>query len=389
MGVSTQQQGPLPYLSVAGLEVANGARTIEYLRNGLGNTGQGHWVLGDGQMCGVMYRDGSGCTPQTFVSPAADPAPWYDPDEPGSASFLGLMLTSIEGYDSTVTRPVVQRFSGLSGGSFGSEQRTPRTWKFQGTMISGDDTGAEYGLRWLTQVLKASECDSCSTSNLSVRLLCPEDDCSDDDLGLWTSYSTALTDGPHETGYFVSSFDGYLGACRDAVNVEFTIVAANPYLYQQPVWCLDATINADTCTNICDFIGTTFTTATACCDVSAPAQGVNGAIATFASTTSQDGGGVFISYVPGCGSNTATKVIALSSVPAGSTVTVNSAQHTVTIKQNGVVSDGTYLIASIDGEPIQWVEVADCDEDGCFCVGPACFGASTVAATVYIQNRQG
>jgi hypothetical protein len=95
-------QGPLPYLEWCGVEVANVARTLSYLRRGLGNTMQGHWILGGGEVCGVLYRlNGGDCLlPDVFVSPTADPAPWYDPDEPGAATFLGVILTDITGYDS-------------------------------------------------------------------------------------------------------------------------------------------------------------------------------------------------------------------------------------------------------------------------------------------------
>jgi hypothetical protein len=126
-------QGPLPYLEWCGVEVANVARTLSYLRRGLGNTMQGHWILGGGEVCGVLYRlNGGDCLlPDVFVSPTADPAPWYDPDEPGAATFLGVILTDITGYDSTISRPYDERIGGLGGAVFGGQVRKPRTWKFK------------------------------------------------------------------------------------------------------------------------------------------------------------------------------------------------------------------------------------------------------------------
>jgi hypothetical protein len=377
-------QGPLAFLQWNGVEVANVARTFEYIRNGLAISG--HWQYGHSTPCGVLYRTGTNCTPTTFVSPAADPAPWYDPDEPGSADFLGLVLLDITGYDSTVTRPIVQRYTGLGGGTFGSQQRKPREWKFTGVMISGSDEGTEFGLRWLTQILQASECDTCSTSNLAVRLVCPPDNCTDDDQGLWYSYSAALTDGPTEGDYFTGQFGGYLGGCRDAVMVDFTVTAGNPFLYKPAEVCYTGTITQEECDNICDFL---FGSGgmTGCCNVTAPTLGVTGSIATFEGG-STDAGSVYVAYYPE-GSGAAAAQIVVDTIPAGSVVTVDSAQHQVTIEQDGVISDGLYLVSLADGATIEWVEVRDCDEAGTFCVGPYSCYAGTVNVTLATQNRQG
>lgn len=236
-------QGPLPYLSFCGVEVANAARTIEYLRRGLGNTSQGRWELGHGDLCEVLYRtQGTSPISTHFISPAADPAPWYDLVEPGASKFLGLFLLALTGYDSTQLRVVTPRTHGLGGGHFSDKRRNPRVWKFRGAMISADDSGAEYGLRWLTGILQSSACDTCSTCDLTVRLVCPPNDGSNDSLGRWTSYEVALTDGPHEVTQFApGSPADVLAGCRDVVIVEFTLTAGNPFLYRDATSVLAAT----------------------------------------------------------------------------------------------------------------------------------------------------
>lgn len=235
--------GPLPYLDYCGVEVANSARTVAYIRNGLMRSAGGQIELGDGDLCGVLYR--LNASAPVFTSPVADPAPWYDPAEPGASSFLGLVMLGIKGYDSTIARAVTNRITGLGGGTFGGQHRLPRTWSFRAAMISSDDVGAEYGLRWLTAALQ-SACDDCAACDLTVRLSCPPADGSNDDLGKWTSYDVALIDGPHEVEPFINQYadaDNMAG-CRDVVIVEWTMQAGNPFLYKPPVACLTADIAA-------------------------------------------------------------------------------------------------------------------------------------------------
>lgn len=229
------QAGPLPYLEFSGVEVANAARTIEYLRSGLGDTSQGRWELGAGSLCSVLYRTSG--VPSTFVSPASDPAPWYDPSEPGSSTFLGLILLGLKGYDSTVTRGITNRINGLGGGTFGAPHKVPRVWNLRAAMISSDDAGAEFGLRWLTAVLQTPACAGCSTGDIKVRLVCPPANGSNDALGEWASYEVALTAGPTEVEQYLATEQpedrDVLAGCRDVVIVEFTLTAGNPFLYKR------------------------------------------------------------------------------------------------------------------------------------------------------------
>lgn len=233
----TGQQGPLPFLEFCGVEVANAARTIEYLRNGLGDTVAGHWMIGDGDLCPALYTD-------TFISPALDPAPWYDASEPGSSSFLGIVLTGISGYGGTVQRTMTARPGGLQGVSFQAQRRSGRVWEFKGGLISADDVGAEYGLRWLISTLENTACDTCSTCYLVVKLACPPD--SDPSVGEWISYEVALTEGPRETTFVAPGQAlGVLGGCRDLIMVEWTMVAGNPLLYKRRVECMPPTLLQD------------------------------------------------------------------------------------------------------------------------------------------------
>lgn len=398
------EQGPLPYLEVGGVEVANAARTIEYLRNGLGDTMQGHWILGPGSLCGVLYRENGGScgTPEVFVSPAADPAPWYDATEPGSASFLGVVLLDLSGYDSTVVRPFQARVGGLGGASFADMRRGPRTWKFRAALISGDDAGAEYGLRWLTNILEASACDTCATTDIAVRLTCPPSDCSDDTQGKWTSYEIALVDGPHLVEQWSprgQDFQDTMAGCRDFIIAEWTMVAGNPFLYKPEEECLPAEIVGDdvACTDICDFLfgdpGEPH-----CCTITPPERGTLGAIFTLQSISGMNN--VLLGAYEDCPSGTfegdPVYLMEISGVPAGGTVVVDGGRQTITVTTQDpdtgelVTTNGETLI--VPGESgVQWVVARDCDTVTCFCARTAhpCSQGGDTLVSISTQLREG
>lgn len=397
-------QGPLPYLAANGAEIANAARTLSYMRAGLANTMQGHWIIGGGDVCDVLYRlNGGNCIiPDIFVSPAADPAPWYDPLEPGAATFLGVVLLDLNGYASTITRVVSPRVQGLGGATFSGQRREPRTWTFRAALVSADDAGAEFGLRWLTSVLETSSCANCDTGDLTVRLVCPPADCSDETLGEWTSYEVVLTNGPNEVEKWSpkpASMNDVLAGCRDFVTVEWTMVAGNPFLYKAPVECLPAElIGADTaCNDICDFLFGPPGDAH-CCAVAAPARGTIGAIFTLTSLSGM--GGVILGGYDICpvGSDDGDPVLSmsLSGVPANSTLVVDCSQRTVLLTQVDpdtgqlVTTDATYLL-DIGETGIEWIEVRDCDTITCLCARTAhpCSQGGDTTIAISTQLREG
>lgn len=227
------QHGPLPYVHFAGVEVANAARTLEYLRNGLGNTCDGHWDIESDTLCDVLYHALNG-TPLTYVSPSADPAPWYDAAEPGAADFLGVVLLDMRGWDSTIARTVAQKPTVFGGGYPLGVQHKPRDWSFRAALISASDAGAEYGLRWLTDALSGGACAPCDSGTLLTRLTCPPEDSTTD--GLLTSYETVLTEGPKEVDPWGPtkrpSLQDTMGGGREFVIVEWKMVSGNSYLYR-------------------------------------------------------------------------------------------------------------------------------------------------------------
>lgn len=407
------QSGPLPYLDVSGVEVANAARTVSYLRRGLGETLQGHWEIGGGSLCSVLYRTSG--SPSTFVSPVSDPAPWYNADEPGSATFLGLILLDIKGYDSTLYRTVQRKTQGLGGAVFSQQYRQERVFAFRGALVSSDDAGAEYGLRWLTQTLRASSCDDCATGSLTIRIVCPPDNGSDDTLGEWTAYDVALVEGPKEVEPWApksqSADTDVLAGCRDYVICEFTLTAGNPFLYKPAVTAMTASQAMGTALPGCgtiygapgafylgsiepasdDYEVSGVPLPAVSVAVTPPKQGTVGAVFKFDTTVGM--GLVYMeARAPGC--NTSGEPIlrlALSEVPANSTVVVNCANHTVTVTNSMGTFDGGYLITLPPDRGIEWIEAAACDDIGCFCARPAndCSGGLNTTVLISTQLRDG
>jgi len=307
-------------------------------------------------------------------------------------------MLGIQGYDSTITRTVTPKVQGLGGGTFMQQTRVPRTWKFRAALISADAAGADYGLRWLTNVLSATSCGPCQLCNLSVRMYCPPQDGSDDDAGLRISYDVALVDGPHEVEQFAprpADLQDSLAGCRDLIVVEWTMAAGNPYLYHAPVAGLAAEIVGTfaPCNDFCDFFfgnpGTPH-----CTTVTSPAIGVVAPIYTFHSTSGMNGLllGAYETCPVGGDEGNPVYELALSGIPAACTVEVNCATRAITVTAgDGSVSDGQSLIDLSDGRALQWPQAADCDAVTCFCARTAhpCSQGGDTTVAIQTQLREG
>ena len=148
-------------LYFAGTEVGSNSRVLSYLR------GSSRAVATPG--CSCVEPAAVGDAP--YVSPAADPAPWYDPDEPESARFGGVWIESVTGLsDSPYQRQATQRLGDgavVSRGRRASKELTITAWLF-----AADCCGADYGLQWLTAALYSS-CTQCDGDELCFLSCCP------------------------------------------------------------------------------------------------------------------------------------------------------------------------------------------------------------------------
>lgn len=268
------------YMSLDGVEILNDSRTVAYMRNDLGPPGLS--VTGD---CGCPnMRELIGCDPD-YISPSVDGVPWVTSSYPESADFLGFLVSDFSGLGSTLTRQVYPTVTeGAVLGRLRPGER-PMTWSVY--LIGRTCCATAYGLRWLTRQLSGgSACaPGCTLSTLDLMTCCPEfvdlvgdgegelapgtEDDIDGTCGggyADTIYGSPSYGGPDETVactvepfpptpssndqafrtlYQVGLIEGPLIKDQRRVNcgcggaevlqVEFTIVASKPYLYQNSI----------------------------------------------------------------------------------------------------------------------------------------------------------
>lgn len=226
------------YLVLDGTEIVNHARLEAYRAAGLVGSFDSLDICG----CPALTAE---ALEETYTSPEADPAPWYDPTVPASAEFSGLWVLSIAGHDSRPTgRSVTQTVTG--GGVFGRQRVTPRTIVVTGVLLGSSCCGVDYGLKWLGQVLDTCEGVGCDGVDAEVIGCCPSEDVGSGDLLATygrTMRRVALTQGPTVTR---RAGDGCQGGCTaDVMFVEFILTAAEPWMWSPAVEVLEEFVPTD------------------------------------------------------------------------------------------------------------------------------------------------
>ncbi len=377
-------------LTVDDVEISNGARTTQYLRRGLGGLGYQVGSAGGGCDCSIQWRN-LGCETQEecFVSPAADPAPWYDPDVRASGEFLGMLIPDMRSwFDGLAQRNVTQRLSGVGGASIGPMHQEARPLPAAATLCARTQAGLEYGRRWLQQVL-SNLCDPCRLSIAELRSSCPPCDGSDDEEGLWFVYDVGLTQG-HQIAITPPAGGGPIG-CQDIMPISLTLTAGNPYLYKPPVLVAEASLNPENCPDtpcldFCHWLQ----------DAPPPVEAeldppLLGELATVFTITAGDGlSDLSLSILAGCGSEAqeAIAVLNVPELPGGSTLVIDSALETVTYTSPaGVIIDGIGFIALPFGQGMPWLVLGNCNVARCVSAQLARICNSDCTSTIRIETR--
>lgn len=222
-----------------GQEIVNNARTMAYLKAGLGPSSIS--VRGD---CGCPQSKVIpliGCDDFVeYTSPEVDPAPWYDSNNSESEHFIGFLMTSFEGLESTYTREVFPTIGG--GGVLGRLKAGPRTLRWKGFLFGRTCCGTAYGLRWLTKQLSNASCGSdCYGERVDIMVCCPTtipacgpnpSVTEPNDQAFRSIYNVGLLEGP----LILSERSGGCTdcGCSSIMEIEFALIAGIPFLWKNP-----------------------------------------------------------------------------------------------------------------------------------------------------------
>lgn len=330
-----------------------------------------------------LYPDETGSSETILAT-----TPWTDSSRPESGEFLGFYADDIGGLDGQITRSVDQRMGGLGGAALGQLINLGRSMKVHGWMIATSCRGQDYGREWLIDAL-AQTCHPCPDATVRVRVAVPSpDDGTNDNEGLYEFYNCGLTDGPE--------IDNVPGTECVLSEVTFTIVAGNGLKYKPRSLIYGpatfASVNGQ-----------------ATVTLPPPTIGTNGAIivikagssdllnvfpAEQLSTYPADNLYPSACLYPNAGGipvtlplTTCPTGFVIPIIPAGYTLTIDGARHTITLTDpTGVQTDGTYLLSQSTAQAIQWPEADACDTGGfAVAIGAGTYGPD---ATVQVYSKQ-
>jgi len=216
------------WMVFAGTEIINVARTVTYSANLMPTLS-----IGDCYGCddlNVALDD------PPYTDPVTDAAPWYDPDQPETAEFLGLYPVSVRGLDGATTSATVGESTG-DGGFVSSPRRMTREITVDALLVGTSQAGSVAGMSWLKSVLRGNECGTCEGDSICFFAHCPTLDGATTDTAVDAAVLPVLrhlrnvtaVEGPIPTQERNLSCGGYF------IRVEFTFVAATPHVYTEPV----------------------------------------------------------------------------------------------------------------------------------------------------------
>jgi hypothetical protein len=367
-----------PYLAICGREISNPARVLTYI---LSYARPGRFYNIDlSALPSILYRLTG--APQTFTSPAADPAPWYDGSQ-SSIDFLGVLIDQIQGFGGVTDRSVTRL--GTGGASIGSARRTERVLGVRGTIVATSYAGQEYGRQWLKDVF-AQSCDPCGICDVDVRLIAAPDNGSNDSLGAWTMKQGGVTKGP--------IFEDL--ECPDILGFTAEVTVGRPELYKDAINCLPTTTlwpgnGGGACVSFDQWLCGTGGPQN-CCTITPP---IVGEIAVIVTLDGSAGGAqnVRLSTYSSCPPDVSADgdtTLLIPDLPVGSTLVIDSAAETMTYTSpDGEVSDGTPFVEFTEDD-WPWIVLDDCSPTTCVCVQVqhGCGGGASATVKLDVQTRQ-
>lgn len=179
-------------------------------------------------------------------NPADDPAPWVGADDPDLADFYGFYPMAMEGlHDSTVQVTITESIG--DGGTASAQRHKTRELRVSGVIMARTRVALTKGAAWFRNVLATAGCDtpgSCAGMDLCFFVDCPAD-VTEGDYYQRTLRDVVLSQGPTVTQVY-----GQLSSGVFMDKVEFTLIAATPWVYG-PIDDLGSTLgNAGTTTGV-------------------------------------------------------------------------------------------------------------------------------------------
>lgn len=152
-------------------------------------------------------------------------APWYDAGTPASAEFAGFFSLGFAGLDDSTLVSTAVEYIG-DGGHSGRARNATLPIVVSGAIIASTDRGAEFGLRWLKQSLRIGPSNAfCVGSDLEYFRY------ADVDSPKAHRRNVKMTRG-------VSVTRRRRAACSSTWTVTFTLTAADPFEYSNPMFLL-------------------------------------------------------------------------------------------------------------------------------------------------------
>jgi hypothetical protein len=226
-------------MCLGGMEIVNNDRTATYAANG--------WAPPRAEVrgcysCGPNFAAAMGEPNGQYSNPGTDKAPWFSTTEPESIDFGGLLVTRVEGLGpGQYTRSTTPRASGR--GSFvGPGVQASPVIVVRGILMGRTCCSVDYGMRWLSNVLRGSCGADCDGDDLTFLDCCPEicPECPEFEgypaciePYLRTLKGVSLLQSPTITARYGTSC-GECSGCA-LVEVEFRLSAAQPCVFREPV----------------------------------------------------------------------------------------------------------------------------------------------------------
>lgn len=167
-------------------------------------------------------------------------APWYTTELPESGEFGGVWVTKVDGLDVTpIERPITDAVG--HGGVAGPYRDAPRRITFEALLIGCTNAGVDFGLKWLTCLLRGTN----TTTNSTLRYLAahPGDSGVDPASLVREVHGVVVTKAPEIADQILTGAAEHRQA--NIYRVTWEMTALSPYAWLPPV---DVEVDWDTVT---------------------------------------------------------------------------------------------------------------------------------------------